>query len=281
MSSKRSTHRSELDTAKYGNVKHGSSQRGKKRERDKDEDYQPPSRTSRRSNNNPNQDEGSGEEEEEEEEEAAPRSRGKAPMQTRRPKKPPKRPSSRPEDEGSGEEEEEEEEAAPRSRGKVPMQTRRPNKPPKRPSSRPEDDDEADARRKSTPTSNHTKRSRANVGNRMNVPEEVVEEDRVEDELLTDDEDKDGGEIGNGEADIADEQNEGIGDAAAQGAFNQCEQEKKKRQMPKIVTYNGMSATALKTWLEKKPAAKDSFLATRGMFFLFCFCGIDGNFSTL
>ena len=283
MSSKRSTHRSELDTAKYGNVKHGSSQRGKKRERDKDEDYQPPSRTSRRSNNNPNQDEGSGEEEEEEEEEAAPRSRGKAPMQTRRPNKPPKRPSSRPEDEGSGEEEEEEEEeeAAPRSRGKVPMQTRRPNKPPKRPSSRPEDDDEADARTKSTPTSNHTKRSRANVGNRMNVPEEVVEEDRVEDEVLTDDEDKDGGEIGDGEADIADEQNEGIGDAAAQGAFNQCEQEKKKRQMPKIVTYNGMSATALKTWLEKKPAAKDSFLATRGMFFLFCFCGIDGNFSTL
>ena len=279
MSSKRSTHRSELDTAKYGNVKHGSSQRGKKRERDKDEDYQPPSRTSRRSNNNPNQDEGSGEEEEEEA--AAPRSRGKAPMQTRRTNKPPKRQSSRPEDEGSGEEEEEEEEAAPRSRGKVPMQTRRPNKPPKRPSSRPEDDDEADARTKSTPTSNHTKRSRANVGNRMNVPEEVVEEDRVEDEVLTDDEDKDGGEIGNGEADIADEQNEGIGDAAAQGAFNQCEQEKKKRQMPKIVTYNGMSATALKTWLEKKPAAKDSFLATRGMFFLFCFCGIDGNFSTL
>ena len=240
MSSKRSTHRTELHTAKYGNVKHGSSQRGKKRERDKDEEYQPPSKTSRRSNNNPNQDEGSGEEEEEEEEVAAPRSRGKAPMQTRRP-----------------------------------------NKTTKRPSSRPEDDDEADARTKSTPTSNHTKRSRANVGNRMNVPEEVVEEDRVEDEVLTDDEDKDGGEIGDREADIADEQNEGIGDAAAQVAFNQCEQEKKKRQMPKIVTYNGMSATALKTWLEKKPAAKDSFLATRGMFFLFCFCGIDGNFSTL
>ena len=236
MSSKRSSCHAELKKFKYGNDKVGNTQRGKKRERDKDEDYQPPSETSRRSNNNPHQDESSGEEEEEEEEQEAPRSRGKAGMQTRR-------------------------------------QTKIP---------RLEDDDDADARTKSTPTSNLTMRSRANVGTRMNVPEEeVVDEDRVEDEALSDDEDRDGGEIGDGEDDIADGQNEGIGNAAAQGAFNQCEQEKKKRRIPQIVTYNGMSATALKTWLEKNPAAKDSFLATRGMLFFFCFCGIDANFSTL
>ena len=240
MSSKRSSCHAELKKFKYGNDKVGNTQRGKKRDRDKDEDYQPPSETSRRSNNNPHQDESSGEEEEEEEEEEAPRSRGKAGMQTRRQTKIPKR------------------------------------------SSRLEDDDDADARTKSTPTSNLTMRSRANVGTRMNVPEEeVVDEDRVEDEALSDDEDRDGGEIGDGEDDIADGQNEGIGNAAAQGAFNQCEQEKKKRRIPQIVTYNGMSATALKTWLEKNPAAKDSFLATRGMLFFFCFCGIDANFSTL
>ena len=279
MSSKRSGCYAELKKVKYGNDKVGNTQRGKKRDRDKDEDYQPPSETSRRSNNNPHQDESSGEEEEEEEEEEAPRSRGKAGMQTRRQTKIPKLSSSRLEDDDDADARTKSTPTSNltmRSRANVGTRMNVPEE------EVVEDDDDADARTKSTPTSNLTMRSRANVGTRMNVPEEeVVDEDRVEDEALSDDEDRDGGEIGDGEDDIADGQNEGIGNAAAQGAFNQCEQEKKKRRIPQIVTYNGMSATALKTWLEKNPAAKDSFLATRGMLFLFCFCGIDANFSTL
>ena len=170
-------------------------------------------------------------------------------------------------DEESGEEEEEEmeEEEAP-SRGKAVRTTRRQRK---RPTSHPEDDDGADV-----PAFTRTKRSRADVGTGDNVQEEVEDEDRVEDEVMSE---EDGGErgqvgdIGDGGVDIGGGQDEGIGDAEAQGIFNQCQMEMKKRRIAKIATNNGMSATALKTMLEKNPEAKNSFLATRGTLVIILF----------
>ena len=232
MSSNRSKFYKECPNAKYG-----ATQRGNKRHRDKllqeeDDDYQPPSKTSRRSNRDPHQDEESSEEEEMEEEEA-PSSRGKAVRTIRRQRK---RPTS----------------------------------------SHLEDDDGADV-----PAFTRTKRSRADVGTGDNVQEEVEEEHRVEDEVMSE---EDGGErgqvgdvgdggvdIGDGGVDIGGGQDEGIGDAEAQGIFNQSQQEMKRRRIAKIATNNGMSATALKKMLEKNPAAKSSFFATRGTLVIILF----------
>ena len=169
-------------------------------------------------------------------------------------------------DEESSEEEEMEEEEAPSSRGKAVRTIRRQRK---RPSSHLEDDDGADV-----PAFTRTKRSRADVGTGDNVQEEVEEEHRVEDEVMSE---EDGGErgqvgdVGDGGVDIGGGQDEGIGDAEAQGIFNQSQQEMKRRRIAKIATNNGMSATALKIMLEKNPAAKNSFLATRGTLVIILF----------
>ena len=169
-------------------------------------------------------------------------------------------------DEESSEEEEMEEEEA-SSRGKAVRTTRRQRKRPT--SSHPEDNDGADV-----PAFTRTKRSRADVGTGDNVQEEVEEEHRVEDEVMSE---EDGGErgqvgdIGDGGVDIGGGQDEGIGDAEAQGIFNQSQQEMKRRRIAKIATNNGMSATALKKMLEKNPAAKSSFFATRGTLVIILF----------
>ena len=169
-------------------------------------------------------------------------------------------------DEESSEEEEMEEEEA-SSRGKAVRTTRRQRKRPT--SSHPEDNDGADV-----PAFTRTKRSRADVGTGDNVQEEVEEEHRVEDEVMSE---EDGGErgqvgdIGDGGVDIGGGQDEGIGDAEAQGIFNQSQQEMKRRRIAKIATNNGMSATALKIMLEKNPEAKNSFLATRGTLVIILF----------
>ena len=167
-----------------------------------------------------------------------------------------------------------EEEEAPSSRGKAVRTTRRQQKRPTL--SHPEDDDGADV-----PAFTRTKRSRADVGTGDNVQEEVEEEHRVEDEVMSE---EDGGErgqvgdvgdggvdIGDGGVDIGGGQDEGIGDAEAQGIFNQSQQEMKRRRIAKIATNNGMSATALKIMLEKNPTAKNSFLATRGTLVIILF----------
>ena len=170
-------------------------------------------------------------------------------------------------DEESSEEEEMEEEEAPSSRGKAVRTIRRQRKRPT--SSHLEDDDGADV-----PAFTRTKRSRADVGTGNNVQEEVEDEDRVEDEVMSE---EDGGErgqvgdVGDGGVDIGGGQDEGIGDAEAQGIFNQSQQEMKRRRIAKIATNNGMSATALKTMLEKNPEAKNSFLATRGTLVIILF----------
>lgn len=160
-----------------------------------------------------------------------------------------------------------EEEEAPSSRGKAVRTIRRQRKRPT--SSHLEDDDGADV-----PAFTRTKRSRADVGTGDNVQEEVEEEHRVEDEVMSE---EDGGErgqvgdVGDGGVDIGGGHDEGIGDAEAQGIFNQSQQEMKRRRIAKIATNNGMSATALKIMLEKNPAAKNSFLATRGTLVIILF----------